>query len=208
MQVVPIRSTKIIAQGKRAQIKAQNRRIILDGARKVFGELGYGATKVRDVIRATPLAAGTFYNYFRSKEEVFQALCEEAAQAVGPAMRDARQKAKSAEAFFLGTFSGFFALVAERRASGIAPDLLRSQPGTLGLNELKDDIEVAIGRGILPAVNPQILASTIWGLAWGIAETLPEWCGLEGAAQSATAFMLNGFSTLAGETNPLAVNFA
>ena len=75
MQVVPIRSKAPAPEGKRAQVKAQNRRIILDAARRVFAELGYGATKVRDIIRATPLAAGTFYNYFRTKEEVLEALC-------------------------------------------------------------------------------------------------------------------------------------
>ena len=208
MLVVPIRLKKTVApQGKRALIKAQNRRMILDGARKVFAEMGYGAARVRDIIRATPLAAGTFYNYFRSKEEVFQALCQEAVQVVGPAMRQARQKAKSAEAFFLGTFTAFFAFVAERRAAGIGPDLLRSQPDSLGLSELKHDIEAAIGRGVLPPVNAQVLACAVWGLAWGLAETLPDSSSLEGAAQSATEFTLNGYRALAGETRPIAVNY-
>ncbi|MBV9419256.1 MAG: helix-turn-helix transcriptional regulator, partial [Alphaproteobacteria bacterium] len=42
--------------GKREQTKVQNREVILDAARKVFAELGFGATTVRDIIRATPLA--------------------------------------------------------------------------------------------------------------------------------------------------------
>ena len=56
--------------GKREQTKVQNRQAILDAAREVFGELGYEAATVRDIIRRTGLAAGTFYNYYRSKEEV------------------------------------------------------------------------------------------------------------------------------------------
>jgi AcrR family transcriptional regulator len=207
MQIVPIRSKKILPQGKRAQVKAQNRRTILDAARRVFAELGYGATKVRDIVRATPLAAGTFYNYFRSKEEVFQALCDEAAQIVGPAMRDARQKAKSAEAFFFGTFKGFFAFVAERRAGGIGSDLLHNHSAILGLGELKHDIDLAIARGVLPSIDAEVLASAIWGLASGLAETLPEWCSAEQAAQSATGLMLNGFRALAAERKPVAVNY-
>ena len=55
----------------------------------VFAELGYGATTVRDIIRATDLASGTFYNYFKSKEEVFQALQRRdgVARAAAPARR-------------------------------------------------------------------------------------------------------------------------
>ena len=45
--------------GKREQTKAQNRELILEAARQVFAELGFGATTVRDIIRATPLASGT-----------------------------------------------------------------------------------------------------------------------------------------------------
>jgi AcrR family transcriptional regulator len=207
MQVVPIALKKATPQGKRAQVKARNRRIILDAAHRVFAELGYGATKVRDIVRATPLAAGTFYKYFRSKEEVFQALCEEAAQIVGPAMRDARRKAKSAESFFFGTFNTFFAFVLERRASGNGPDPLHNQPALLAFMELKHDIEAAIARGILPPINAQVLASATWGLATGLAESLPERCNVEEAARSATAFMLRGFRALAAQTNPVAVNY-
>ena len=54
------------ARGKREETKASNRQAIIDAARIVFAELGYGATTVRDIIRATELASGTFYNYFKS----------------------------------------------------------------------------------------------------------------------------------------------
>ncbi len=207
MQVVPIRAKRAIPTGKRAQGKAANRRIILDAARRVFAEMGYGTAKVRDIIRATPLASGTFYNYFRSKEEVFQALCDEAAQIVGPAMRDARLKAKTADTFFYGTFRAFFAYMAARRASGVGPDPLHNQPVTLDLGALKQDIESAISRGVLPPVNPQILAAAIWGLASGLAETLPEWTDVDDAARSATAFMLQGFRAFTIQPKPVAVNY-
>src|SRR5579872_3938620 len=186
MQVVPIRVKKAIPSGKRAQGKAANRRIILDAAKRVFGEMGYGSAKVRDIIRATPLASGTFYNYFRSKEEVFQALCDEAAQIIGPAMREARHKANTADAFFYGTFRAFFAYMVARRASGVGPDPLHNQLVAPDLGMLKQDIETAIARRVLPAVNPQVLASAIWGIASGLAETLAEWTDVDDAARSAT----------------------
>jgi AcrR family transcriptional regulator len=207
MQIIPIHSTKAIPAGKRAQAKAQNRRIILEAAQRVFAEKGYGAANVRDIIRATPLASGTFYNYFRSKEEVFQALCDEAARTVEPVIRDARKQANSAEAFFLGSFGAFFRFVAHTRANGINSAPLPMQPSAFRVSELKREIEVAIAGGVLPAVNPQILASAMWGLAAGLAESLPEWSDIEGAARSATIFMLSGLQAFVVEPKAAVVNF-
>src|ERR1051325_9333576 len=65
------------SDGKRERNKAQNRAEILDAAREVFTELGYDAATVRDIIRKTRLASGTFYNYFPDKESVFRALLQE-----------------------------------------------------------------------------------------------------------------------------------
>ena len=73
-----------VSRGKRAIVKAQNRRVILDAARHVFAELGYEQTTVRDIVRATSLASGTFYNYFKSKEAVFEALRDETAATLRP----------------------------------------------------------------------------------------------------------------------------
>lgn len=56
--------------GKREQTKARNRETILAAAKRVFADKGYEAATVRDIIRGTDLASGTFYNYFRSKEEI------------------------------------------------------------------------------------------------------------------------------------------
>ena len=79
-----------VAEGKRARTKAQNRAAILGAAREVFAELGYDAAGVRDVIRRTELASGTFYNYFPDKESVFRALLDESAQEVRRRLRAVR----------------------------------------------------------------------------------------------------------------------
>ena len=47
-----------LTAGKREQTKLANRRAILDAARQVFGELGYEAATVRDIIRRTNLSVG------------------------------------------------------------------------------------------------------------------------------------------------------
>ena len=53
--------------GKRARNKRANRAAILEAARRCFLEHGYDAVTIRDVIRLSGLAAGTFYNYFPDK---------------------------------------------------------------------------------------------------------------------------------------------
>ena len=63
--------------GRREQNKAENRTALLKAARAVFAEMGYGAASVRDIVRRTDLASGTFYNYFKDKDEIFEAVVGE-----------------------------------------------------------------------------------------------------------------------------------
>src|SRR5690349_6673866 len=145
--------------GKREQTKLQNRELILAAARQVFAELGYGATTVRDIIRATPLASGTFYNYFRSKEQIFEALRDETALQLRPVIRDARLKAETAEAFLAATFGPCFAHVAANRSGAPirrpqAVHIRVDTPEVLaGFEELHEDVVAAIARGLFPAVD-------------------------------------------------------
>src|SRR5262249_5306405 len=60
--------------GKRERNKQANRQAILDAAQKIFLARGYDAVTIRDVIGETELASGTFYNYFRTKEDLLREL--------------------------------------------------------------------------------------------------------------------------------------
>ena len=85
-------SVDSMASGRRAVNRKNNRDAILDAARDVFAEIGYGGTTVRDIIRRTNLASGTFYNYFDSKEAVFNALSDEIGMELRQLLRDVRQR--------------------------------------------------------------------------------------------------------------------
>ena len=80
-----------IRMGKRARAKEANRRAILDAARVVFARIGYEATNIRDIIRETDLASGTFYNYFKSKEEVFEAIAGDSVLRFRPLLQKVRE---------------------------------------------------------------------------------------------------------------------
>jgi len=49
-------------------------RKILDGAREEFGEHGFSDSSIVGITQRAGVALGTFYTYFDSKEELFQAL--------------------------------------------------------------------------------------------------------------------------------------
>jgi AcrR family transcriptional regulator len=196
-------------------VKELNRRLILDAARRVFAELGYGGTTVRDIIRATPLASGTFYNYFRSKEEVFQAMRDETALAVRPALREARLKAETAEGFVSATFRTFFLYVTENQGSFAA--VRRSEPVHVrvdtpevlaGFEELHEDIEAAIARGLFPALDADYLTAAMVGIAFEMAGAMQKRDAPDpqAAARFATALFMAGIAGLPGRGNGHAAN--
>ena len=53
------------------------RQQIIDGARRVFIEMGFDAASMNDITRAAGVSKGTIYVYFANKEELFEALIEE-----------------------------------------------------------------------------------------------------------------------------------
>jgi AcrR family transcriptional regulator len=65
-----------IAQRKQRE-KAEMRSLILDGARKVFLDKGYGEASIRTIAEEIEYSPGTIYLYFKDKDEIFHALHED-----------------------------------------------------------------------------------------------------------------------------------
>ena len=165
-------------RNKRTQTKEHNRRVILDAARGVFGRQGYRTATVRDIIGATSLASGTFYNYFRSKEDVYAALRDELALEVRPLLRAERQRARTADEFVSGTFQTFLAH-AEQGAQSIAAIDAREDQASAGMRmivmggeDLRRDIQAAVERGMFADVDVELLAAAIVGVAFEVADVL------------------------------------
>ncbi|HWA02229.1 MAG TPA: TetR/AcrR family transcriptional regulator [Rhizomicrobium sp.] len=192
--------------GKREQTKLQNRQIILEAARGVFAEMGYGAATVRDIIRATPLASGTFYNYFKSKEEVFQAIRDDVALVIRPKLREERRKAGTVEEFISGTFRTFFDFVIQDelnfrniRHTADSTRVRMDTPEVIaGFDELREDIEQAIARGVFPPVDADYLMAAIVGVAFEITERIlrRENRDPNAAAEFATQLFMGGIRAL------------
>jgi AcrR family transcriptional regulator len=54
-----------------AQYKEEKRNHILESALKCFGEKGYQATIIDDIVKDSNISKGAIYNYFESKEEIY-----------------------------------------------------------------------------------------------------------------------------------------
>jgi AcrR family transcriptional regulator len=168
------------AKGKREQTKESNRQAILESARVVFVELGYGETTVRDIIGRTGLASGTFYNYFRSKEEVFEAISDAAALKIRPRLHEVRVNAQTLEAFLFETFRAYFEYVANdhqafalmRRNAGHIRVRMDTPEIMAGFDELKKDVARAIEVGLAPRVDLDYLSAALIGIAFELAERM------------------------------------
>jgi AcrR family transcriptional regulator len=158
--------------GKRERAKAANRQAILDAARRVFAQLGYETATVRDIIRATDLAAGTFYNYFKSKEEVFEALADDGAARFKPLLRQARENAASFEDYLTRAVRGYFYFLLQEHGhpgqpiNKRGPPVRADTPEMIAVyEEVRDGVADAIARGLAPKLDPDFLASACVGAA-------------------------------------------
>src|SRR5437764_5156990 len=72
--MVAARSTGLRIVGDEDSSK---RRQILDGARKVFMDLGFDGASMGEIARAAGVSKGTLYVYFADKSRLFEAIVEE-----------------------------------------------------------------------------------------------------------------------------------
>lgn len=168
--------------GKRERNKAANRDAILDAARRCFLDIGYDAVTIRDVIRATGLAAGTFYNYFPDKESLFRALVDARLIHLEQRIHASRQTAANVEEFFHGAYLGAFQEV--RADPEFFAMMFRNEPVLralyhdnifgLMLGSLKDDLRDAIARGVFPEIDTEILTAISFGAGYELCRLMTE----------------------------------
>jgi AcrR family transcriptional regulator len=155
--------------GRRELTKAANRAAILAAAREVFAEQGYGAASVRDIIRRTDLASGTFYNYFPDKDAIFVALIAEAGEEARRRVRFARRSARTAADFVEGGYRAFFEFIVEdperfafmRRNLDTMGSRFGDTVLPAGTEELAEDLRAAIEAGHLPPVDVEYCAGAM-----------------------------------------------
>jgi AcrR family transcriptional regulator len=147
--------------GKREQNTARNRASILQAAREAFCELGFGATTVRDVIRRTDLATGTFYNYFPDKEALLQELIGQFQVELRLRVHEAREAAESLEDLLRQAFRACFELFIEdemianllKRNAGEIEQLMTASALDPAAEDLANDLRAKARAGVVPPMD-------------------------------------------------------
>jgi AcrR family transcriptional regulator len=194
--------------GRREERKAQNRAKLLDAARTVFAQKGLGEATARDIVRETDLASGTFYNYFRDKEDAFRALLHEMSERSRSLVRaQRREPGLSVDERVANAYRAYFEwalterelfLVFRRNAGAIAmmPDTGLME---MGIVELFEDLSEWEEAGDIPSVDLEYLATAGVGMGFQVATHLvdrdpPD---VEGATRFCTRMFLGGVRALA-----------
>jgi AcrR family transcriptional regulator len=195
-----------LASGKRELTKAANRAASREAAREVFGEAGYGATSVRDIIRRTGLASGTFYNYFPDKESIFRALVEDTGEEARHRVRAARRRATTPRAFVEDSYRAYFEFIVEdpstfafmARNSGTIRAFFDEGAVPLAGDELMEDLRTAIDAGLLPGVDLEYTAHAMvaLGVELGVRMIERDPPDVDGATRFATELFLGGLDRL------------
>lgn len=165
-------------QNKRQINKANNRSLIIEAGINVFLEKGISNTTVRDIIRKTSLASGTFYNYFKSKEEVLIAALDDVAILIGQELRDQRSKARNLEEFVSFQVRPFFEfaqdhsdifMILNSNLNDVQSFNIETPMMSLELEYLKEDVIKAIKKGILPDVDVDYFCAIMRHVTEGVA---------------------------------------
>jgi AcrR family transcriptional regulator len=197
----------VAGSNKRAQNKLENRRAILTAAREVFAEVGYEAASVRDIIGRTGLASGTFYNYYRSKEEIARAIASDAAERLRPLLRAQREGATDFASYLIGIIRVYFQFIVDeqlvlrttRRLAERYPRVRIQTPAAAAVfEELRSSIEFVMQRDPGLRVDVEYLTAAVIGVAREIGERMlaRQPLDIDGAAAFAANLILRGLPTV------------
>jgi AcrR family transcriptional regulator len=167
------------AQERKAQERQARRRRIQDAARTVFAERGYQGASIELISRAAQLSVGAIYLYFRSKEDLYVSLIEDALTVFDVEMGQIREHALVGVR--LRETWNLLVRWAERDAEG--PRILRllAQPAirpqlsdevvtsvSAGISRIQDHIGACVADGIHAGNYRQVNAREIADLAWSV----------------------------------------
>jgi AcrR family transcriptional regulator len=194
-----------LTPGKREQTKAANRLAILHAAREVFGEMGFEAATVRDIIRRTGLSVGAFYNYYRSKEEVFDALADDGARRFKPILQAQSAKATDFESYLRAGVRAYFDFIAQEHAqllAGGANDDFPQGRTTPVMHAVFEEVRTVLAgiveRDLAPKVDLDYLTASCIAIAREIGEAMMTRrpVDVEGATEFVVRLILGGLPAL------------
>lgn len=147
--------TKASPTGRRthAERRAETRTRLLNAARELFMEKPFSETATPEIVQKAGVTRGALYHHFEDKTDLFRAIAELEAQAVGLAIDQATQGiADPDKAILVGTNAYFESMAIPGRAKVLlvdAPVILGHEEALAltkpqGSNQLKDGLSKAM----------------------------------------------------------------
>lgn len=155
--------------------KEKKRLTIIKEAILIFSQKGYHQTKISDITRSLRISTGTFYLYFKNKQDlfieviddVFRNIVSEAASAL-KGEDDFLERLKIRAKVFYKEYTKYSEILNQLRAEMASEDQWpaeKIQKIYHGLTEpVIREIEVAISKGIIKNINPDLLGYSLTGL--------------------------------------------
>ena len=154
---------------------------IIEAAEELFSLRGYHNTQVMDIVKSVGMSAGTFYNYFKDKRDLFAQITKQNFEDFRARIKKVREPVniwdrKDRIAKLDDTFTEYFDYIDNHRQQFLI--LLR---GSFGVDEeldgnvwkhysdiaqdLADDAQKWLNIGIIKGVNAHTLAYAVVGMA-------------------------------------------
>ena len=168
-------------EGTRETNKTKNRQAIIEAGIRIFIDKGVSETTVRDIIRSTGLASGTFYNYFNSKEEVLVAIFDDFAKEIGRTVRDDNVEPKNFEEFLRIKLTRFFKFVSSKpeifmimsNNHNLVNNFSINTPQIiLEIDYLKEEISDYIKKGVFPNFDVELFTLVIRPITDSLAQEM------------------------------------
>jgi AcrR family transcriptional regulator len=146
------------------------RRRLLEAAEQVFAERGYHDASIVKITEAAGVAGGTFYIYFKSKQDIFDELVIDLNQRVRHAMAEASSQGTSRSDAERRGFEAFFRFTGEhpalyriiRQAEFVSPHTLRLHYQRI-VEGYIDGLERAQAAGEVAPLDPEVAAWALMG---------------------------------------------
>jgi len=182
-------------QSRREREKDKIRIEILDAAEAIFAVHGFHNTTMSMIAAAVELSVGSIYNFFPSKEVLFQSIVEirareglirlrEAADAQTCPVEKLRTVIAMKVRFFIEHY-GFFRIFMGVATAGYCPQIDRDQPVIIMFYEYMDWVESifqeAIALGKIKPFDTHFLAVSMEGLTFGL---IKHWENLKDASDT------------------------
>jgi len=167
--------------GARETNKTKNRQAIIEAGIRVFISKGVSEATVRDIIRSTGLASGTFYNYFNSKEEVLVAIFNDFAKEIGKSVRDDNVQPNNFEEFLRIKLTRFFKFVSSKpeifmimsNNHNLVNNFSINTPQIiLEIDYLKEEINDYIKKGVFPNFDVDLFALVVRPITDSLAQEM------------------------------------